>query len=87
MKYKPINDYTTMYDLFQKLGIKEYKPKIGNVGRAIMEASKNHRSIGWLKNQLDTYFNKLRQNKGKDKTHVQKQNSRHNLRPNAKNHS
>lgn len=59
-KYTPINDYTTMYDLFQKLGIKEYKPKIGNVGRAIIDASKSHRSIGWLKSQLDTYFEKLR---------------------------
>lgn len=60
-KYKPINDYQTHDELFQKLGIKEYQPKIGNVGRAIMEASKNHRSIGWLKNQLDTYFDKLRE--------------------------
>ena len=64
-EYKPINDYQTHDELFQKLGIKEYKPVIGNVGRAIMEASKNHRSIDWLKNQLDTYFDKLREQRHK----------------------
>lgn len=60
-KYKPINDYQTHDELFQKLGIKSHKPIIGNLGRAIMEASKNHRSIDWLKSQLDTYFDKLRE--------------------------
>lgn len=54
-------------DLKEKLGYKTYKPRIGNVGRALIQASKSHRSIGWLKYQLDTYFNKYRQNKDKKK--------------------
>ena len=54
-------DFISYEELFEKLGYKkQYKPKIGNVGRAIIEASKSHRSIGWLKSQLDTYFEKLR---------------------------
>ena len=42
-------------DLKEKLGYKIYKPRIGNLGKALIKASKegNHRSIGWLKKQLD----------------------------------
>ena len=58
-KYKQ-PDYITYEDLLEKLGYKKYKPKIGNLGRAIMDASKNHRSVNWLKNQLDAYFENLR---------------------------
>lgn len=56
-------------DLKAKLGYKTYQPKIGNVGRALMNASKNHRSIKWLKNHLDTYFKKIRDNKKEFKAH------------------
>lgn len=54
-------DFISYEELFEKLGYKkQYQPQIGSVGRAIMEASKNHRSVNWLKNQLDTYFERLR---------------------------
>jgi hypothetical protein len=63
-------EFISYEELFEKLGYKkQYQPRIGNVGRAIIEASKNHRSIDWLKNQLDTYFDKLRgqkKNKGNE---------------------
>lgn len=63
MKYKITNtDYITMEDLKQKLGyVTEKETKVGNLGHALLEASKNHRSIKWLKKHLDTYFTKLRQ--------------------------
>lgn len=50
-------------DLKEKLGYKTYKPRIGNVGRALIKLSKegNHRSIGWLKHQLDELSQKDRQ--------------------------
>lgn len=60
---KVIRDYLDFEDLIKKSGYKVYKPKIGSVGRALIKASKSHRSIGWLKNQLDAYFRSLRQNK------------------------
>ena len=55
-------------DLKSKLGYKTYQPKISSWGRAIISASKNHRSIKWLKNHLDTYFKKIRDNKKEFKT-------------------
>lgn len=64
--YRAILDYTNYEDLLKKAGYFEKKPKVGVLGKALAEASKNHRSIKWLKNHLDTYFNKLRQEK-KDK--------------------
>lgn len=72
-KYKSFNNYQTKEELFEKLGYKTYQPKIGSLGRAIMEASKHHRSISWLKKQLDVYFNKLRQQKGKECTKTKQQ--------------
>lgn len=60
-------------DLREKLGYKIYKPRIGSVGKALYKAIKegNHRSIGWLKNQLDELSKKDRQkmNKKKDRKH------------------
>ena len=52
-------------DLKTKLGYKTYIPKIGNVGRAFIAASKtegNQRSINWVKKQLDVLFKKDRIN-------------------------
>jgi hypothetical protein len=67
-KQEAIRDYLSHEDLLQQLGYNFYKPKTGSLGRAIIQASKNHRSIGWLKNQLDTYFKRHNKNKkGKKK--------------------
>lgn len=80
MKYKKYAqpDFLTYEELFEKLGYKKtYQPRIGNVGRAIMEASKSHRSIGWLKNQLDTYFEKLRGNKKNNGKNENQRRTRH----------
>lgn len=63
MKYEAIYDYISYEDLLEKSGYKTYKPAFGTLGKALLEASKNHRSIKWLKNHLDTYFNKLRSSK------------------------
>lgn len=62
-KYEPIRDYLDYEDLIKKSGYKVYKPKVGSVGRALIKASKSHGSIGWLKNQLDTYFKSQNKNK------------------------
>ena len=60
-------------DLREKLGYKIYKARIGSVGKALYKAIKegNHRSIGWLKNQLDELYRKDKQkmNKKKDRKH------------------
>jgi hypothetical protein len=64
--YTPITDYISFEDLLEKSGYKKFIPHIGNVGRAILSASKHHRSISWLKNQLDVYFSNIR-NKTKDR--------------------
>ena len=52
-------------DLKEKLGYKTYKPRIGILGQALIKLAKegNQRSIGWLKNQLDTYFRSQNKNK------------------------
>lgn len=52
-------------------------PKIGNLGRAIMQASKENKNEMWIKFQLDRLFKKIRSTKNK---RVQKQNSRNYLR-------
>lgn len=71
MKYKKYqsaeHNYISNEDLIEKLGYKVVKPRITGLGKAIMEASKHHRSISWLKNQLDVYFRKLRKEKAKHK--------------------
>lgn len=55
-------EYLDFEDLKEKLGYRTYKPKIGSVGRALLKATKdgNHRSVGWLKHQLDEVFKKQR---------------------------
>lgn len=65
---------TDFTDLRAKLGYKVYEPKIGSMGRALIKASKegNHRSIGWLKHQLDNFFKKERQNKKVNKVRDEK---------------
>lgn len=62
-------EYLTYEDLKEKLGYKTYKPRIGMLGRALIKASKeeNHRSIGWLKKQLDELFRKQRQEQKNEK--------------------
>lgn len=76
-------EFLSYEELFEKLGYKkQYKPRIGNVGRAIMEASKSHRSISWLKTQLDTYFEKLRGHK-KNKGNENKGRKRHPVQRNG----
>ena len=58
-------------EMIEKLGYTTpKKPKIGNVGKALMEASKENKDCKWAKEQLDTMFSKLRkeektQKKGK----------------------
>ena len=48
-------------DLIEKLGYTTpKKPKIGNVGKALMEASKENKDCEWATKQLDTMFTKLR---------------------------
>ena len=56
-------------DLKEKLGYTTRKPKVGSLGRALIKASKesNQGSIKWLKNHLDTFFKKNRQQKIKKK--------------------
>lgn len=68
--------------------------KLGDFGRALAKASREHRSVYWLKNQLDVFFKKLRSErntyKGKGvnfKTNGKKQNSRHTVLSNASNNS
>ncbi len=68
-KHKPIHDYMTHEDLFLKAGYRHYNPKIGSLGKAIIEASKLHRSVGWLKEQINTFFKKLRKHNGKKENH------------------
>lgn len=63
-----IHDYIDYEDLLKKLGYKNYKPRIGTLGRALLEASKNQRSDNFLKRYWDSYFKKLRQQrKGQNK--------------------
>lgn len=49
-------------DLREKLGYKVYKPRIGRVGKALINAAQEgkSRSGGWLKHQLDKLFKKDR---------------------------
>lgn len=63
-----IHDYITFEDLLQKFGYRTYKPRLGTLGKALLEASKNQRSDNFLKRYWDSYFRKLRQQKkGKNK--------------------
>ena len=40
--------------------------KVGNLGKALIEASKKEGGNNWLKKQLDVYFKKLRQQRKKN---------------------
>lgn len=81
MKYKPIRDYINFGDCLEKSGYWQYKPKIGSLGKALIEASKHQGRSTFLNKMLDVYFKKLRQQKKKEqyKKNVQKQNSRHHI--------
>ena len=73
MKYEAIHDYISFEDLLEKSGYETYKPTFGSLGKALLEASKNHRSVKWLKNHLDNYFTKLRQ----DRKNRKNENNKH----------
>ena len=79
---KPI-DYLTNEDLIQKLGYKTYKPKLGELGRAITEASKANPQQTWLKHQLDRMFEAVRRRtsttNGKKGTSDSRANDRHRI--------
>lgn len=54
--------------------------KIGNLGKALIEASKKEGGNNWLKKQLDVYFKKLRQQRkknGKKKRDLPRTNQHH----------
>lgn len=55
-------------DLKEKLGYKVYKPRLGTLGKALLEAGKNQRSDNFLKRYCDSYFRKLRQRKRSKRT-------------------
>lgn len=71
-KYVTEHNYIGFEDLLQKLGYRRYIPKLGSLGKALLEASKNQRSNNFLKKYWDSYFRKLRQEK-KRKNEFQKQ--------------
>lgn len=50
----------------------EKKIRIGDVGKAIAKASKEHGSVYWLKNQLDVLYKKIRKQKVKGKFNASK---------------
>ena len=81
--YEPIRDYISSEDFLDKAGYRRYKPKVGILGKALIEASKHQGRSSFLNRMLDVYFKKLRQQKkdrrGKDNSVIQKQNSRHHL--------
>lgn len=82
--------YINFEDLREKLGYKVYKPKIGNFGRALIKASQegNHRSVGWLKRQLDELFRKKRQTERQQRGNLngnKKQNIRLDIQSNGYN--
>ncbi len=60
-KHNPIRHFIGYEDLFEQLGYKQFKPRIGSVGRALLEASKGQRSDNFLKRYWDSYFRQLRQ--------------------------
>lgn len=65
-RYNPIHDYLSYEDLLGKLGYGHHSVRrVGSFGKALMTASKNNKSVKWLKHHLDTYFNHLRGNKEK----------------------
>lgn len=61
--YKPIKEYINFEDYLQKAGYRQYKPKVGSLGKALIEASKHQGRSSFLNKMLDVYFQKLRQKK------------------------
>ena len=57
------HEYINFEDLLIKLGYRQYKPRIGTLGKALLAASKGQRSDNFLKRYWDSYFRKLRQDK------------------------
>ena len=58
-----IKNYISYEDLLQKLGYKQRKPRISNLGRALLDLSNHQRSNSFLKRYWDDYFTKLRENR------------------------
>ena len=70
-----IKDYINFEDLLKKWQYREYKPRLGSLGKALLKASNCQRSNNMLKKYWDNYFRELRQHKKeKQKEHVQQQN-------------
>lgn len=61
--YEPIKEYINFEDYLQKAGYRQYKPKVGSLGKALIEASKHQGRSSFLNKMLDVYFQKLRQKK------------------------
>lgn len=61
--YEPIKEYINFEDYLQKAGYRQYKPKVGSLGKALIEASKHQGRTSFLNKMLDVYFQKLRQKK------------------------
>jgi hypothetical protein len=61
--------FITLEDLKTSLGYKAFKPRIGSLGKALIKATKrgNHRSVSWLKKQLDELLKNNYKNKGHKK--------------------
>lgn len=59
MKYKPINNYETTDDLFKQLGYRFRKPKIGSLGWALINASKEIAEFKWLKPHINKMFKNM----------------------------
>ena len=61
--YESIKEYINFEDYLQKAGYRQYKPKVGSLGKALIEASKHQGRSSFLNKMLDVYFQKLRQKK------------------------
>lgn len=61
VKSKKIHNYINYEDLKEKLGYRTYKPRLGVLGKALLEASKKQKANNFLKRYWDSYFKKLRQ--------------------------
>ena len=92
-KHEPIRDYINFEDYLQKAGYRQYKPKVGSLGKALIDASKHQGRSSFLNRMLDVYFKKLRQQKkNRQKENFNnnvsgKQNSRPNLQSDASNNT
>ena len=57
-----LRDCISYEDEIKELQRKIKTKKIGNLGRAIMKASRENKKEKWLKKQLDVFFKNLRRN-------------------------